>query len=430
MKTTHSYHSFFVYEVNVSMRSVGCRLMRNENSVSHFSQITNERRGFSLIVRNVESERGDEWVFPLECNNCRSSISLPRENADIHRYVDWTKLSQWTQFFVGKTGIKFTKTNRWMSFIKCLTLLSSPMYLAFGLNSARDCGGTECYLKILFAIVGSFNVSFPLRITFDRTTISVRPFSVFRESCNSLQIRKSSTSTSYNCDRTKCWQCWSILLVDIEVRINWCQTGECFSHFFFLRLNSLANKYITICFMSCGGSFILLPIVLYAFDIQSDKWLLPTESKIFFIDNKSHPGYELNYLFTSHLIYCVGFITTGFDLMFFHYCIFLCVELDVGKAKCLKIGTNSVGETYGKQNAHLHDCIVSYANAFVWVFNSKEMNFVFGMNVFIFLLAQIHQNSDEMFFVGDFMSMRHFGGWTFCNNCRGTILLMIQDEKW
>lgn len=64
-------------------------------------------------------------------------------------------------------------------------------------------------------------------------------------------------------------------------------------------------------YIFCGFVFNIFPIILYAFGIQRNEWLLPSELKILFIDSKSHPGYEINYLFCVYYINYLCFICAG-----------------------------------------------------------------------------------------------------------------------
>lgn len=75
--------------------------------------------------------------------------------------------------------------------------------------------------------------------------------------------------------------------------------------------HSQTNKYVPGVFLSCGLTYNLLPIIFYALNIDNGEWLLPMKMKILFVDNRSHPGYEMNYLFCSHCVTFIVFFNIG-----------------------------------------------------------------------------------------------------------------------
>lgn len=67
---------------------------------------------------------------------------------------------------------------------------------------------------------------------------------------------------------------------------------------------------MSIQYILCGFVFCLLPAIRFAFKFERDVWSLPLKAKIFFIDDQSHPGYEVHYLFCVHYTnyLCVGLV--------------------------------------------------------------------------------------------------------------------------
>lgn len=53
----------------------------------------------------------------------------------------------------------------------------------------------------------------------------------------------------------------------------------------------------------CGVIFNILPFVFYAFNLPREDWMLPLTLRIFFINNKAHPGYEFTFVVSA---YCVN----------------------------------------------------------------------------------------------------------------------------
>lgn len=172
--------------------------------------------------------------------------------------------------------------------------------------------------------------------------------------------------------------------------------------------HSQTNKYVPGVFLSCGLTYNLLPIIFYALNIDNGEWLLPMKMKILFVDNRSHPGYEMNYLFCSHCVTFIVFFNIGklcawvfdavvvtvvlrpvlshvnlschyffnfhlaTDLSFLHHCIFVFLESDICRINCQKIGTICAGETGNGQNTHLRKCLISFTNIFMWA-HSKHL---------------------------------------------------------
>lgn len=66
--------------------------------------------------------------------------------------------------------------------------------------------------------------------------------------------------------------------------------------------SSFTSKYITIIYSVCGIIFISLPFAFYIFDLPREDWMLPLTLRIFFTNNKAHPGYALNFLVSAYAV--------------------------------------------------------------------------------------------------------------------------------
>lgn len=74
---------------------------------------------------------------------------------------------------------------------------------------------------------------------------------------------------------------------------------------------SLASKTITIINTAAGSILVLFPILFRIIGIPNSEWMLPLTMEIFFTNNKSHPGYELNYMFCAYSISISSWVFTG-----------------------------------------------------------------------------------------------------------------------
>lgn len=70
-------------------------------------------------------------------------------------------------------------------------------------------------------------------------------------------------------------------------------------------------KYITLSYCLAGISFILTPLVFYALRIPNSEWMQPVTIRMFFTNNKSHPGYEINYVYSASLVNYFTFMAAG-----------------------------------------------------------------------------------------------------------------------
>lgn len=91
---------------------------------------------------------------------------------------------------------------------------------------------------------------------------------------------------------------------------------------FVFPIRSVGSKYLSIEHFCTSASFVVMPIFSYVFENGNGKWKLPLKTKIFFIDTKSHPGYEIHSLFLLHLVYCLGFISLGENCFIQHFLLF------------------------------------------------------------------------------------------------------------
>lgn len=82
-----------------------------------------------------------------------------------------------------------------------------------------------------------------------------------------------------------------------------------FGFFFF----SIASKAISLINSSAGLILVLFPILFRIAGIPNSEWMLPLSMRVFFTNNKAHPGYELNYLFCTYSISISSWVFTGFQ---------------------------------------------------------------------------------------------------------------------
>lgn len=74
---------------------------------------------------------------------------------------------------------------------------------------------------------------------------------------------------------------------------------------------SLSGKYIVLSYYSAVLSFFLTPLAFYVLNIPNSDWMLPVTLRIFFTNQKSHPGYELNFVYSACLINFFGSVLAG-----------------------------------------------------------------------------------------------------------------------
>lgn len=74
---------------------------------------------------------------------------------------------------------------------------------------------------------------------------------------------------------------------------------------------SLSGKYITLSYYSAVLSFFLTPLAYYVLNIPNSEWMLPVTIRVFFTNPKSHPGYELNFVYSTFLITFFGSVLAG-----------------------------------------------------------------------------------------------------------------------
>lgn len=95
---------------------------------------------------------------------------------------------------------------------------------------------------------------------------------------------------------------------------------------------SIASKYITIIYSICGVTFIILPFVLYVFDLRRKYWMLPLTLRIFFTNANEHPGYELNFLVSAYCVNNLCMMLAGnmreFDEMLWFFLFFFLTNFD------------------------------------------------------------------------------------------------------
>lgn len=169
----------------------------------------------------------------------------------------------------------------------------------------------------------------------------------------------------------------------------------------------MISKYLTATYSICSVMFNIFPFIFYFFDLPRDDWMLPLTLRVFFVSNKSHPGYEITFLISGYLVNSICLSLAGnaqlnnapnqttyecqlsaTDLIFMHLCFYAFIQLAICKTYCSQIGDASNGPSPRQQYEHLRKCIIMFAKICLWVldiWSSKIDDCYFRLNIFSFV---------------------------------------------